>query len=60
MDRIQLKLPPDQVTKVADAIERDLDINQAHQDAADLREILVWLRYRVSRWNTNRPTATGD
>lgn len=60
MDRIQLKMPPDKITKMADAIERDLDINQAHQDAADLRDILAWLRYRLSRWNTSRPPAATD
>ena len=60
MDRIQLKMPPDKVAKMADAIERDLDINQAHEDAADLRGILTWLRYRLSRWNANRPTTAPE
>lgn len=54
MDLIQLKMPPDRVQLVAEAIERDIEARPAEATSADLREVLIWLRYRISRWNTNR------
>ena len=58
MDLIQLKMPPERAQLVADAIERDIEARPDEQTSADLREVLIWLRYRVSRWNTNRGAYT--
>lgn len=55
MDLIQLKMPPENVPKVADAIERDLAANPDHEDSKVLRDVLAWLRYRHVRWTNNRP-----
>lgn len=51
MDLLQLKAPPDRVRAIANAIERDLDINPVGQEAAGLRETLTWLRYRLALWD---------
>lgn len=52
---IQLKMPPDQAAIVADAIERDIEARPNEQTSTELRKTLVWLRYRVQRWNQNHP-----
>lgn len=51
MDLLQLKAPPDRVRAIANAIERDLDINPVGQEATELRETLTWLRYRLALWD---------
>lgn len=56
MELLVLKMPPERVTQLADAIERDLEINRVGQDATDLRQTLAWLRYRISRWNAHHPS----
>lgn len=56
MDLIQLKMSPDQAALVADAIERDITARPAEQTSSELQKILVWLRYRVQRWNAHHPT----
>lgn len=40
---------------MADAIERDIEARPAEPTSADLQKTLVWLRYRVQRWNDNHP-----
>lgn len=55
MNLIQLKVPPDKLALIIGAIERDLDINRADQDAAALQDILNWMRYRLTRWNAHHP-----
>lgn len=57
MDLIQLKMPPDQAVKVADAIERDIEANPTAPDSADLQKTLVWLRYRVQRYLNHHPNS---
>lgn len=56
MDLIQLKVPPDKAALMADAIERDIGATGDYRDTTELRKILVWLRYRVQRWEQNHPT----
>jgi hypothetical protein len=56
MDLIQLKMPPDQAALMADAIERDIEARPHEATSTELRKTLVWLRYRVQRWNNNHPT----
>lgn len=56
MDLIQLKMPPDQAGRMADAIERDIEARPTEQTSAELRKVLTWLRYRVQRWNDHHPT----
>ena len=55
MDLIQLKMPPDQAALMADAIERDIEARPAEATSTELRKTLVWLRYRVQRWNAHHP-----
>lgn len=50
MELMQLKVPPDKVAAIANAIERDLAINRVGREADCLREVLTWLRYRHDRW----------
>lgn len=54
MDLLQLKAPPDRVRAIANALERDLDINPVGREAAQLRETLTWLRYRLALWDNRR------
>lgn len=54
MDLLQLKAPPDRIRAMASAIERDLDINPVGQEAAELRETLTWLRYRLALWDNRQ------
>ncbi len=56
MDLIQLKMPPDQAARVADAIERDIEANPDAPTSADLKKTLVWLRYRVQRYLNHHTT----
>lgn len=55
MDLIQLKMPPDEVRRMANAIERDMEVNPSFQETEKLRKTLVWLRYRLSLWDTKHP-----
>jgi len=40
---------------MADAIERDIEARPHEATSTELRKTLVWLRYRVQRWNNNHP-----
>lgn len=55
MDLIQLKMPPDRAVLIADAIEFCIDDGKYANRERELSEILVWLRYRVQRWNQSHP-----
>jgi len=55
MDEIQLRMPLDRVVLVADSIERDITTGAAEENEPELRELLTWLRYRVSRWKATHP-----
>lgn len=55
MELIVLKVPPDKVQAIANAIERDLAINRVGPEADVLRDVLPWLRYRHGRWTTRHP-----
>lgn len=54
MELIALKMPPDRVVLMADAIERDLTAHPTDTEAEQLTEVLVWLRYRHSKWTTRK------
>lgn len=54
MELIVLKVPPDRVTIMADAIERDLKSRGEDEHSKDLRDVLIWLRYRHAKWSTRR------
>lgn len=55
MDLLQLKMPPDKAGKLADALDRYLQADVLQPDHDELNDILIWLRYRVARWNKNHP-----
>lgn len=55
MELMNLRMPPDKATTMANAIERDLDINRVGPEADDLRVTLTWLRHRIARWNAEHP-----
>lgn len=55
MDLLQLKMPPEQAERMADAIERDIAANPGTPNSTELQKTLVWLRYRVQRWRDNHP-----
>ena len=50
MELIQLKVPPDQVALIADAIERDIKANPGMPRNQELTKVQTWLRYRLARW----------
>ena len=58
MDLMQLKMPPERVAKVADAIETHIMSEDAQENAQELDQVLVWLRYRLSLWAAKHPDAT--
>lgn len=49
MHQIQLKISQDRLALIIRALERDIDINRASQDAREQASVLAWLRYRYSR-----------
>lgn len=55
MDLIQLKMPPDKVGKMADALDAYIQQWPSYPESDDLKIITVWLRYRLNRWNANHP-----
>lgn len=60
MELIVLKIPPDRLRMVADAIDRDIMRGPQDSEAADLHQVLVWLRYRYAKWHASHPaTPTG-
>lgn len=60
MDMIQLKVPPDVLTMVADAIERDVAHTAPPADAAELIKFHTWLRYRLARWDVRKDPTDGS
>lgn len=54
MDLIQLKVPPDVLVMVADAIQRDIDQRPVDDTTPSLEHFHTWLRYRLSLWNNRR------
>lgn len=58
MKLMQLKMPPEKLAVVIQAIERDIDTKDPARDTTELQGILDWMRYRLTRWNaTHRTTA---
>lgn len=49
MDVIQLKMPANRLTLIADCIDRDLDTDPDRDESAELSRISVYLRYRVNK-----------
>lgn len=54
MELIVLKVPPDRLMVMADAIERDLNSRGEDEKSKDIRDVLVWLRYRHAKWAARR------
>lgn len=42
---------------MADSIERDVSQRPDSAEAADLAEVLAWLRYRIARYRASHPPA---
>lgn len=57
MEFMVLKMLPDQVRIMADAIERDLIEEATVRHVEERRHILTWLRYRLTKWDARHPTA---
>jgi len=55
---MQLKMSPDKVTLMANAIENHIMAGDAQENTDALNEVLTWLRYRLSKWNTTHPDTT--
>lgn len=56
MDLMQLKVPLEKAKLMADAIEYTFDVGGMRDNATELGQIVVWLRYRIQRWEQNHPT----
>lgn len=50
MELIVLKMPPDQVALLADAVAFCLEDGKYTDRERDLNHLLVWLRYRHGKW----------
>lgn len=48
MDEIQLRVSIYRATAIANAIERDINANQEHDDRGELTHTLYWLRHRIA------------
>lgn len=57
MDLLQLKMPVDVVRAIANAIERDTEINRVGVESIQLTESLTYLRYRLALWDSKHPAA---
>lgn len=55
MDLIQLKMPPERAALLAESLQRDIANTAPESQIKELSQILVWLRYRVQRWQSNHP-----
>lgn len=60
MDLMQLKVPPDRAALMADAVDEYIERHPDYPETAKMRDISAWLRYRISRWNANRPAPDQD
>lgn len=60
MALMQLKMPPERAALMANAIEHHIESGDAGETAAELEDILVWLRYRIARWNKHHTDPTAD
>ena len=57
MELIVLKMPPDKVKLMADALQRDLNEHDLDPASSELAQILVWLRYRHGKWLARQSVA---
>lgn len=55
MDKIQLKVPPDQVKLIADCIAHAMESEDYAGDKQELTHLFNWLHYRVARWTADHP-----
>lgn len=60
MDLIQLKMPPERAALLAESLQRDIANSAPETQVMELSQILVWLRYRVQRWQAHHPTTTAE
>lgn len=57
MELIVLKVPPDRVALLADALQRDIANGAPDNQVKELTQILVWLRYRHGKWLASKSVA---
>lgn len=50
MELIVLKMPPERVAMLADALQRDIANGAPEGQVKELTQILVWLRYRHGKY----------
>lgn len=55
---MNLKVPPDQVALIADAIERDIAVHGDSIRTQQLTVTLTWLRHRLAKWHAAHPGCT--
>jgi hypothetical protein len=55
MKPIVLKVPPERVELIANAIERDIEHNDDYLEIQELTQTLSWLRYRLNKWRARQP-----
>jgi hypothetical protein len=59
MKQIVLKVPPRRVALMAEALENWADNNPDLEQVNEIDEIVTWLRYRLSRWQSSHPVTPG-
>lgn len=57
MELIVLKIPPERVALMAEALQRDITTGAPEEQVRELTQILVWLRYRHGKWLARQSVA---
>jgi hypothetical protein len=52
---MQLKMPPERAALLAESLQRDIANSAPDSQVKELSQILVWLRYRIQRWEQHHP-----
>lgn len=60
MDLIQLKMPPDQVELLTDALSDWIEEHPLNPETPQLRKTEVWLTYRLNKWRASHPAVNPD
>jgi hypothetical protein len=56
MDLIGLKVPPERLALMIDAVDHYQKHGDWTGDGKDLDQVITWLRYRYSRWAARQAT----
>lgn len=58
MELIFLKVPPERIELMANAIESHVMAGDAQHNTQQLNEIITYLRWRLAKWEAAHPSQT--